>query len=81
MWTLAVHMYERGPSLVGSLGRRCAGTIAFYPALAALVSPAQNIIFLAAHFFTLLVSIAQQPGQAVVLGRLSLGLFWQQLRR
>jgi hypothetical protein len=28
--------------------------------------------FLTAHFFTLLVTFAQQPGQAVVLGRLSL---------
>jgi hypothetical protein len=53
---------------------RSAGTKDFYPALAALISPVQKIIFLAAHFFTLLVSIAQQPGQAVVLGRLSLCL-------
>jgi hypothetical protein len=40
----------------------------FCPVLAALI---QNIIFLAAHYFTVLVPIAQQPGQAVVLGRLS----------
>jgi hypothetical protein len=40
-------------------------------ALAAPVSPVQNTIF-PVHFFTLLVPIAQQPGQAVVLGRLSL---------
>ncbi len=51
---------------------RYAGTIDFCSALAALVSPEQNIIFLTAHFFTSLVPIAQQPGQAVVLGRLSL---------
>jgi hypothetical protein len=38
---------------------RHAGTIDFCPALAALVSPVQNIIFLTAHFFTLLVPIAQ----------------------
>jgi hypothetical protein len=44
----------------------------FCPALAALVSPVQNIIILTAHFFTLFVLIAQQPGQAGVLGRLSL---------
>jgi hypothetical protein len=38
--------------------------------LVALVSPVQNIIFVIAHFFTL---IAQQPPeQAVVPGRLSL---------
>ncbi len=40
-----------------------------------LSSPAQNIIFLIVHFFTLLVPIAQQPGQAVVLGHLSLCLW------
>jgi hypothetical protein len=44
------------------------------PALAALVRPEQNIIFLPVLFFTLLVPIAQQPGQAGVLGRLSLCL-------
>jgi hypothetical protein len=38
-------------------------------------STVQNIIFLAAHVFTSLVPIAQQPGQAVVLGRLSLSLW------
>jgi hypothetical protein len=59
--------------LVGSLGCH-AGARDFYPALAALVSPVQNIFFLAAHFFTLCVSIAQQSGQAVVLGRLSLSM-------
>ncbi len=42
--------------------------------LASLVSPVQNIIFLPVLFFTLLVPIAQQPGQAGVLGRLSLYL-------
>jgi hypothetical protein len=44
------------------------------PALAALVNPVQNIVFLPVQFFTLLVPIAQQPGQAGVLGRLSLYL-------
>jgi hypothetical protein len=44
------------------------------PAMAALVSPVKNIIFLTVHFFTLFVHIAQQPGQAGVLGRLSLCL-------
>jgi hypothetical protein len=38
------------------------------PSLAALVGPVQNILFLA-HFITFCVTIAQQPGQAVVLGR------------
>jgi hypothetical protein len=50
---------EKGPSLVGLLD--------FCPALAVLVSSVQNIIFLTAHFITLLVPIAQQPGQAGVL--------------
>jgi hypothetical protein len=62
---------ERGPSL--AFFRR-AGTIDFFHALAALVSPVENIIFLDAHFFTLLVSIAHQTGQAGVLGHLSLCL-------
>ncbi len=54
------------------LWTRRACTLDFCPALAALVSPVKNIIFLTVHFFTLLVPIAQQPGQAGVLGRLSL---------
>ncbi len=45
-----------------------AGTMDFCPALAALVSPVQNIIILTAHFFILFVLIAQQPR----LGHLSL---------
>jgi hypothetical protein len=62
---------ERGPSLVGSLGSSCR-TRDFYPVLAAVVSPVQNILFLAVHYFNLCVPIAQQPGQEVVQGRLSL---------
>ncbi len=50
------------------------GTIDFCLALAALVSPVQNIIFLTAHFSLYSVPIAQQPGQAGVLGHLSLCL-------
>jgi hypothetical protein len=56
----------------------CAGTIHFWPVLAALVSPVQNIIFLGTYFLILLVPSAQQPGQAGVLGRLSLCL-WSEL--
>jgi hypothetical protein len=44
-----------------------ASTIDFCPALAALVSPVQNIIFFAARFFTLLAPIVRQAGQAVVI--------------
>ncbi len=51
---------------------RRVSTIDFQPAFAALVSLVRNIIFLTAHFFTFLVPIAQQPGVAVMLGRLSL---------
>ncbi len=43
-------------------------------ALAALVSPVQKIFFLTAEYFNLCVSVAQQPGQAVVQGRLSLNV-------
>jgi hypothetical protein len=46
----------------------------FCPALAASINPAQNIIFLTENFFTFLVPTAQQPGQAVVQGRLSLAM-------
>jgi hypothetical protein len=64
-------------SLGWFVGLRRAGTIDFCPALAALVSPVKNIIFLPLLFFTLLVPIAQQPWQAGVLGRLSLCLWVQ----
>ncbi len=47
------------------------GTIDFCTASASIVSMVQNIIFFTIHFFTLLVPIAQQPGQAGVLGRMS----------
>ncbi len=49
-----------------------AGTRDFCPALAALVDPVQNMCFLTVHYFNSFVPIAQQSGQAVVLGRLSL---------
>jgi hypothetical protein len=51
---------------------RHASTIDFCPALAALVGPVQNIIFLTIHFFALFVPITQQAGQAVMPGLLSL---------
>jgi hypothetical protein len=54
---------------------RRAGTIDFSPAWVVLVSPILNIIFPITHFFTLLGLIAQQHGQAGVLGRLSLCLW------
>jgi hypothetical protein len=53
---------------------RHADTRDFNPALAALVSPVQNISFLTVHYFKSYVPVAQQPGQAVVQGRLSLNV-------
>jgi hypothetical protein len=55
---------------------RCAcraGTRDFFSALAALVSPVQNIIFLIKYtaYFNSFVHIAQQLWQGAVLGRLS----------
>jgi hypothetical protein len=55
---------ERGPSLVGCKRDFCS-------TLAVLVGPVQNIYFLNVHFFSSFVPIAQQAGQADVLGRLS----------
>ncbi len=50
-----------------------------YLAFAALVSPVQNTFFLTAHYFNLFIPIAQQPGQAVMPGRLSLNMcLWSQ---
>jgi hypothetical protein len=42
---------------------RSAGTTDFCPALPALVSPIQNIIYLTAHFFTLLVPAPSNLGR------------------
>jgi hypothetical protein len=52
----------------------CAGKRYFCPALAALIGPVQNIFYLTVSYFTLFVPIAQQAGQAVVQGRLSLNM-------
>ncbi len=70
MGTQSVQMKEVLPWLVRWACQ--AGTRDLYPALAALVSPVKNICFLIVHYFNLCVPIAQQPGQAVVQGRLSL---------
>jgi hypothetical protein len=65
--------YERGPFFVGFWVWR-AGTREFCSTLAALVGPVQNIFFphRTVHYFNAFVPIAQQAGQAAVLGRLSL---------
>jgi hypothetical protein len=51
-----------------------ASTRDFCPALSGLVGLVQNIFFLAVHYFNSFVPIAQQTGQAVLLGRLSLNM-------
>ncbi len=64
---------ERCPSLVGHCP--CFSvTRDFFSALAALVVSVQNIVFLTVHYFNSFVPIAQQSGQAVVLGCLSLSI-------
>jgi hypothetical protein len=55
----------------------CVGTGDFCPALAALVSPVQNICCLTIRYFNLCVPIAQQAWQAVVQGCLSLNVCLQ----
>ncbi len=61
---------KSGPSLVGSLGSLC-GYKRFCPALVAIVGPAQFFFFLTVHYFSSFVTIAQQAGQAVVVGHLT----------
>jgi hypothetical protein len=54
---------------------RHASTKDFFPALAALASSVLNIFFPhCVHYFNLCVPFAQQPGKAVVQGRLSLNV-------
>ncbi len=64
---------ERGPTLVAVRWAFRAGTRDFCPALATLVDPGQNIVFLTVHYFDF-VHIVQQAGHAVMLGRLSLSM-------
>jgi hypothetical protein len=49
-----------------------ADTIDCCSVFAALVSPVQNIFFLAVHYFNSKVHNTQQAGKAAVLGRMSL---------
>ncbi len=70
---------ERGPSWLVRWTCR-AGTRDICSALAALVGPVKNIFFLTVHYFNSFVPIAQQAGQADVLGRLSLSVcLWPHL--
>jgi hypothetical protein len=64
---------ESGPFLVGSLACHT-GTRDFWSALAALVGSVKNIFLLTVQYFNYFVPIAQQAGQAAVLGRLSLSV-------
>jgi hypothetical protein len=70
---------ERGPSWL--VRRACrVGTRDFCSALAALFGPIENIFFRTVHYFNSFVHIAQQAGQADVLGRLSLSVcLWPHL--
>jgi hypothetical protein len=52
----------------------CARIKDFCVPLAGLVGPVQSTFILTMHHFNLLVLIAQQAGQAVVLGHLSLNV-------
>jgi hypothetical protein len=55
--------------------RACrAGTRDFYPVLAALVGQVQKYFFITIHYFTSFVPIAQQAGQAALLGHPSLNM-------
>ncbi len=71
---------ERGPSLVGSLGLSCRYKI-FFSALATLVIPVQNICSSPYTFSIFLSPIAQQAGQATVLGCLSLSTYMSLIPR
>jgi hypothetical protein len=51
-----------------------AGTRGFCPSVAVLFRPIKNILFFIVHYFNTFVPIAQQAGQAVVQGRLSLNV-------
>ncbi len=62
---------ERGPFLVGSLACH-ASARDFCSDLAALVGSVKNIFLLTVQNLNYFVPIAQQAGQAAVLGRLSL---------
>ncbi len=57
---------ERGPFLVGSLGLSC------HAEIFVLSQASTKYFFLTVHFFNCFVPIAQQAGQAAVLGRLSI---------
>jgi hypothetical protein len=63
---------EQGSFLGWFVGPILAVQEVFYPALAALVGPVQNSFFLTVHYFSSIVHITKQVGQAVLSGRLSL---------
>jgi hypothetical protein len=52
----------------------CASARDFCPALSGTAGLVQNIFFLTVRFFNSFVPIAQQTGQAVLLGRVSLNM-------
>jgi hypothetical protein len=72
MGTQRVQMEGVLPWMVCWASRAGTSTRNFCSALAVLVGPIHNTVFLTIHYFNHCVPIAQQAGQAAVLGRLSL---------
>jgi hypothetical protein len=66
-----VPQIKNGSFFVWFVGLVLVGTRDFCSALAAVIGPVENIIFLIVHYFNSFVPIAQL-GQAALLGRLSL---------
>ncbi len=64
---------ERGPSLVGSLDFSCRYKRLLF-CLGCSSRPSTKYFFLTVHYLNSFVPIAQQAGQAAVLGRLSLSV-------
>ncbi len=73
-WGIKEYTNGRSPSWVGSLGSSCWYKKFLSCLGCSIVGPIQNIFFLTVHYFKSFVPIAQQAGQAVVSGRLSLNV-------
>ncbi len=65
---------QRGPSLVGSLGLSCRRYKRFLFCLGCYSLPSTKYFFLTVHYFNSFVPIAEQVGQAAVLGHLPLSV-------
>jgi hypothetical protein len=67
---------KRVSSLVGSLGSSCR-----YKRFLACLGCSRKYFYLTVHYFNAFVPIAQQAGQAVVPGRLSLNMWLWDVER